>query len=334
MTRYKPIAASWMVAFLVLGIAAVGHLVLSPVAAGAAKADYPTKPVSMVVPFQAGGGTDVVGRMIAHAMEPFLGNKVIVLNKPGGAGIAGIQEVVFAKPDGYTILFTTGTPIIQTYVTKKRIDYRQLVLLGIMNKDYFATGVAKNAKWATFDEFIQDAKNNPGKIRVGHPGAGTTQHLTLPSLEKSTGAKFQQVPFAGNHPAHIALLGGHLEACQTLVCDADPLVKSGDMRLLALAAETRLKEYPDVPTYKEKGVEIGISHWRGIWAAKGTPGPILAILEDAIRKASNSQGYNDMMVKSGYIPDNFVDPDKIKARLELEDRSVREALKALNMLEE
>jgi tripartite-type tricarboxylate transporter receptor subunit TctC len=334
MTRHTPIAVFLMLLCLVLGMAGTGNLVLSSEAMAAAKTEFPTKPVSMVVPFQAGGGTDVVGRMIAHAMDPFLGNKVIVLNKPGGAGIAGIQEVVFAKPDGYTILFTTGTPIIQTYVTKKRVDYRQLVLLGIMNKDYFATGVAKNSKWATFDDFIQDAKRNPGKIRVGHPGAGTTQHLTLPSLEKSAGVKFQPVPFAGNHPSHIALLGGHLEACQTLVCDADPLVKSGDMRLLAVAAETRLKEYPDVPTYKEKGVEIGISHWRGIWASKETPEPILAILEEAIRKASNSQGYKDMMIKSGYIPENLVDRAKIKERLEIEDRSIKEALKSLNMLEE
>jgi tripartite-type tricarboxylate transporter receptor subunit TctC len=334
MTRHTSKSVLAALVFLALGTAGMTLCFSSSEAVAAAKTDYPTKPVSMVVPFQAGGGTDVVGRMIAHAMEPFLGNKVIVLNKPGGAGIAGIQEVVFAKPDGYTILFTTGTPIIQTYVTKKRVDYRQLILLGIMNKDYFATGVAKNSKWATFDDFIQDAKKNPGKIRVGHPGAGTTQHLTLPSLEKSAGVKFQQVPFAGNHPSHIALLGGHLEACQTLVCDADPLVKSGDMRLLALAAETRLKEYPDVPTYKEKGVEIGISHWRGIWVAKGIPDPILAILEEAIRKASNSQGYKDMMIKSGYIPDNFVDRAKIKERLELEDRSVKEALKSLNMLEE
>ena len=89
-----------------------------------------------------------------------------------------------------------------------------------------------------------------------------------------------------------------------------------------------------MPTYKEKGVEIGISHWRGIWAAKGTPDPILAVLEEAIRKASNSQGYMDMMTKSGYIPDNFVDRAKIKERLEIEDRSIREALKSLNLLEE
>ena len=170
MTRHTPIAALLILLCLVLGISGPGNLLFSSEAMAAAKTEFPNKPVSMVVPFQAGGGTDVVGRMIAHAMEPFLGNKVIVLNKPGGAGIAGIQEVVFAKPDGYTILFTTGTPIIQTYVTKKRVDYRQLVLLGIMNKDYFATGVAKNAKWATFDDFIQDAKRNPGKIRVGHPG--------------------------------------------------------------------------------------------------------------------------------------------------------------------
>jgi tripartite-type tricarboxylate transporter receptor subunit TctC len=108
----------------------------------------------LVVPYQAGGGTDVVGRMIANAMEQFLPEKVIVINKAGGAGIAGIQEVAFAKPDGYTLLFTTATPVLQTYVTKKRVDYTKFLLLGGVNRDAFAMVVSKNAKWKTIDEFL------------------------------------------------------------------------------------------------------------------------------------------------------------------------------------
>jgi len=330
MTRHAPV--SKILFFLVVAsfFAVIGfHRPTDAVAA-----DFPTKPISMIVPFQAGGGTDVVGRMIANAMEPFLPNKVIVVNKPGGAGITGIQEVVVSKPDGYTILFTTGTPIIQTYMTKGRVDYKKLHLLGAVNKDWFAVGVLQKSKWKTFGELIQDAKANPGKIRISHPGVGTTQHLVLPMIERPTGVKFQYVPFAGNHPAHIALLGGHLEAVVTMVGDVSALVKSGDVRLLAVSGESRLKDYPDVPTLMETiGVDTGHSHWRGVWAQKAVPEPVLTILEGAIQKAADTQGYKDVMTKAGYTYDNIVGRNKTVARLEKEDKAIQEALRGLKLID-
>jgi tripartite-type tricarboxylate transporter receptor subunit TctC len=333
-TRHTPISM-FLASILVLAILGIGNLNRSSEVIAAAKADYPIRPISLIVPFAAGGGTDVVGRMIANAMEPFLSNKIIIVNKAGGAGITGIQEVATAKPDGYTILFTTGTPIIQTYMTKKRVDYNKFHLLGMVNKDSFALAVPQKAKWATLEEFVKDAKKNPGRIRISHPGVGTTQHLALPMVEQPAGIKFQYVPFAGNHPAHIALLGGHLEAVMTMVGDVSALVKSGDVRMLAVSGETRLKEYPDVPTFKEKiGADVGISHWRGIWALKEIPEPILATLEEAILKAANSQGYKDMMTKAGYTPDNLVGRAKLQSRLEKEDKSIRDALRSLKMLDE
>ena len=319
---------------LLLVIPGISNLTISSDLVAGTKVDFPTKPISLIVPMSPGGGTDVVGRMIANEMGQFLPNKVIVLNKPGGAGVAGIQEVAFAKPDGYTLLFLTATPIVQTYVTKKRVNYKDFFLLGMVDKDSFTLVVPKNAKWATSDEFFRDAKENPGKIRLGHPGVGTSVHLVVPILEKYTGVIFQQVPFAGSNPTHMALLGGHIEAGMTTVGDVSALVKSGDLRLLAVSGENRWKEYPEIPTFKEKGIDIGIAHWRGIWALKKTPEPVLDILEEAIRKAANLQSYQDMMIKAGKIPDNIVGRTKLQERLEKEDKSIKEALIRLKMLEE
>jgi tripartite-type tricarboxylate transporter receptor subunit TctC len=153
-------------------------------------------------------------------------------------------------------------------------------------------------------------------------------------LEKYTGAKFQQVPFAGSNPTHMALLGGHIEAGITTVGDVSALVKSGDIRMLALSGEYRWKEYPEVPTFKEKGIDIGIFHWRGIWALKETPAAILDLIEETIKKAANSNNYKDIMIKAGKIPDNIVGRAILQERLKKEDSVIKEALMRLNMLQE
>ena len=332
-TRRTPISM-FMALIPILAILGIGNLNIPSEVFAATKIEFPTKPISLVVPMSPGGGTDVVGRMIANEMSNFLPNKVIVVNKPGGAGIAGIQEVAIAKPDGYTLLFLTATPIVQTYATKNRINYKDFFLLGLVDKDSFTLVVPKNAKWATSDEFFQAAKANPGKMRLGHPGVGTSVHLVVPLLEKYTGVKFQQVPFAGSNPTHMALLGEHIDAAITTVGDVCALVNAGDIRMLALSGENRWKEYPEVPTFKEKGIDVGIFHWRGIWALKETPKPILDLLEETIRKAANSPSYKDTMIKAGKIPDNIVGRAILQERLKQEDSVIKEALKRLNMLEE
>jgi tripartite-type tricarboxylate transporter receptor subunit TctC len=333
MTR-KAQVSLFLTIILVLVLSTIGNLNVSSEVIAASRVEFPTKPISLIVPMSPGGGTDVVGRMIANEMSQFLPHKVLVFNKPGGAGIAGIQEVAIAKPDGYTLLFLTATPIVQTYATKNRINYKDFFLLGLVDKDSFTLVVPKNAKWATSDEFFQAAKDNPGKIRLGHPGVGTSVHLVVPMLEKYTGTKYQQVPFAGSNPTHMALLGGHIDAGITTVGDVSALVKSGDIRMLALSGDNRWKEYPEVPTFKEKGIDIGIFHWRGIWALKETPEPILDLLEEAIKKAANSNNYKDAMIKAGKIPDNIVGRAILQERLKKEDGVIKEALMRLNMLQE
>jgi tripartite-type tricarboxylate transporter receptor subunit TctC len=323
-----------VVLFLALTIPLIGCLNLSPEAFAASKVEYPTKPITMVISYEAGGGTDLCGRILAHAMEPFLSNKVIILNRPGAAGRLGIQEVLAAEPDGYTLLYMSGTPIIQTYMTKKQIDYTNFQLLCVVNRDYFALVVPQKAKWATYEEFIRDAKSNPGKIRISHPGVGSTQNLALPLFEQGAGIKLQYVPFKGNAPAHNALLGGHIDAAFSMVGDITALAKSKEVRILAVSGEGRQKEYPEVPTFKEKnGVDISISHWKGVWAPKKVPESVLDILEGAIQKAANTQGYSDKMIKTGFEPDNIVGRSKLHSLLEKEDSAIKASLKSMNMLE-
>ncbi|MDO8597701.1 MAG: tripartite tricarboxylate transporter substrate-binding protein, partial [Sulfuricaulis sp.] len=130
----------------------------------AAGIEFPNKVINLVVPFPPGGGTDVVGRMIAEVMGEFLPTKVIVVNKGGAAGVVGTQQVALAKPDGYTLLFTSQSIVTQSYETKGRVSHKQFILLGMLNEDAFGIAVARDAPWQTLQEFIKDAKTRPGKI--------------------------------------------------------------------------------------------------------------------------------------------------------------------------
>jgi len=236
------------------------------------------------------------------------------------------------KPDGYTLLFAGNSLVAQTYITKGRVDFNQFVLLGVLNQDFHLVGVAKGAPWATIDEFVKYAKSNPGKIRMAHGGVGSAPHLSAALFQKRAEVKFQEIPFAGANPINMALMGGHIEAGMLLTGETAPLVQSGDLRILAIDSENRLKEYPNTPTFKEKGIDVGILIWRGVWILKGTPEPVLKIIEEAIGKVGNSQSFKDMLVKAGFIPANILGRTKLEETIKKEDRISVEALKAIGQL--
>jgi len=295
--------------------------------------EFPTKPIEMVIPWAPGGGTDIVGRMIAQSLEQFLPTKIIVVNKPGAGGALGVQEVVsLSKPDGYTLLFAGNSLVAQTYITKGRVDFNKFVLLGVLNQDFHLVGVGKGAPWATIDEFIKYAKSNPGKIRMAHGGVGSMPHLSVALFQKRAEVKFQEVPFAGANPINMALMGGHIEAGMLLTGETAPLFKSGDLRILAIDSENRLEAYPNIPTFKEKGIDVGVVIWRGVWILKGTPEPVLKIFEEAIEKVGNSQSFKEMLVKAGYIPANILGRTKLEETIKKEDRISVEALKIIGLL--
>ncbi len=299
----------------------------------AAGIEFPNKVINLVVPFPPGGGTDVVGRMIAEVMGEFLPTKVIVVNKGGAAGVVGTQQVALAKPDGYTLLFTSQSIVTQSYETKGRVSHKQFILLGMLNEDAFGIAVAKDAPWQTLQEFIKDAKTRPGKITMGTTGVGSITYMQIPLLEKAAGVKLQPVPYQGSAPFHMATLAGEVAACGVVVGDASALLKSGRLRLLGVMSAKRLEAFPDVPTYREMGVNVDFIFWRGLFVHKDTPQPVLNVLREAVRKVAHAGAFKAMLEKAGYTPVDMVGEAELQELIRNEEKVVEEVFKDIGTLE-
>jgi tripartite-type tricarboxylate transporter receptor subunit TctC len=231
--------------------------------------EFPAKPVVLVVPWPAGGTTDLGMRALANATEKYLKQKIVTENRPGAAGVLGPQQVVQAAPDGYTVVQIPITvfraPFMRKVNFSPETDFTYII--GVSGYT-FGVVVRADAPWKTFQEFLTFAKNNPGKINYGTPGAGTSLHLTMEQIAGKQGIKWQHVPFKGTAETTSALLGGHIDA----VADATgwaPMVNAGQFRLLVTWNAARSKNWPDVPTLKETGVDLVSNSPFGIAGPKG-----------------------------------------------------------------
>jgi tripartite-type tricarboxylate transporter receptor subunit TctC len=302
--------------------------ILSSKAYAQAKADvsqgFPVKPISQVVAWGPGGGTDLAARIFATFLEKYLPTKVLVVNKAGGSGSIGAQYVASAKPDGYTLLNTSNSLALSTYQTKGRVSHEQFILIGILSEDAFGIVVRKDAPWKTFDEFIRHVKSNPGKIRIGNTGVGSYGYMAVVAIEKAAGVKFQSVPFPGSQPSNTATLGGHVDCSSTPVSDVLALLRSGELRMLAVESEKRGELIPDVPTCKEMRIDAVTIIWRGLFVQKDTPRPVVNILREAIGKVVHSKAYKDKMVSAGFTPADLVDEAKLQELMKKEDKTAGE----------
>ena len=227
-------------------------------------ASWPTKQIELVVPYAAGGGTDLVARAFADAAKNHLPVSIGVINKPGGGGAIGLSEIAAARPNGYKI--GLGTVELTTLhslgmVRFKTSDFKPIARL---NADPAAITVRADAPWNSYEEFMTYAKANPGKVRIGNSGTGAIWHLAAAALEDKTGAKFSHVPYDGAAPAITGLLGGHIEAVSVSPGEVINHVNGGKLKTLVVMADERMKTMPDVPTLKEKGVDLSIGTWRGL----------------------------------------------------------------------
>ena len=213
-------------------------------------ASYPTKQIELIVPYAAGGGTDLVARAFADAAKNHLPVSVGVINKPGGGGAIGLSEIAAARPNGYKI--GLGTVELTTLpslgmVRFKTSDFKPIARL---NADPAAITVRADAPWNSYDEFMTYAKANPGKVRIGNSGTGAIWHLAAAALEDKTGAKFSHVPYDGAAPAITGLLGGHIEAVAVSPGEVINHVKGGKLKTLVVMADERVKTMPAVPHRK------------------------------------------------------------------------------------
>ncbi len=267
--------------------------------AGAAPAQtFPARPVTLIVPWAAGGTTDVGMRALASATEKHLGQSIVIENRPGGSGTLGPgQMAATAKPDGYTVAQIPITvfrfPFMQKTTFDPSADFSYII--GVSGYT-FGVVVKDDAPWKTFQEFTADAKANAGKINYGTPGTGTSLHIAMEQIAKRQGIKWTQVPFKGNAEAMNALLGGHIHALADSSGWAQ-LVNAGQFRLLVTWGAARTKNWPNVPTLREIGIDMVSNSPFGIAGPKGMDPKVVKALHDAFKKGLEEPSYAEAMAR-------------------------------------
>lgn len=266
------------------------------------KIDFPTKSISIICPFGAGGGTDAVARSIADISKNYLNQSVVVENKTGGTGVTGMTAGMQAKPDGYTVTMVTVELVTlpQMGLAPDTFTHESFKPIILLNGDPSAITVKADAPWNTLDEFLKYAKENPGKVKVGNAGSGSIWHLGTIGLQRAAGVEFLPVPYQGGaNEAVVALLGGHIDAVAVSPAEVGTHVKAGTLKILGVASDERQEQFPDVKTYKEMGIDLSIGTWRGLAVPKDTPDEVVKILQDGFVKAAEDQGFKDFLKKGG-----------------------------------
>ena len=267
------------------------------------RAEYPERPVTIVVPSGAGGPLDLITRSIAIGAEKSLGQSIIVDNKPGGGGTVGLSVVATAKPDGYTLCAASTTPMIRTPLLQK-VPFKPLAsftpLIGFA-LPHSAIVVKTGAPWASLQELVDYAKKNPGKIKYSSSGLGSAMHHAMEVVALKEGIKWVHVPYQGPAPALTALLGGHVDVCSS-GADFLPQAKSGTVKVLATNGEKRLAALPDVPTLKELGYEFVDETVFSIVGPAGLHRDIVKKLETAFVAAMEAPPFKSTATNLDLVP--------------------------------
>jgi tripartite-type tricarboxylate transporter receptor subunit TctC len=270
----------------------VGLLIFSVVflvlTGGVVRAEYPEKPITLIVPWPPGGASDVTPRTLLKTMSDELKQPVVIVNRPGAAGVVGTLEMERAVPDGYTIGTYSYSQTLTNFTAPNPPSLANVV--PIAKVMYSPATLTVNASFPANNlaEFVRYAKANPGKVRSANSGKGASAHIFGEAFDRITGIKETHVPFNGYAPAITAVAGGHIEATCIPVGDVHPMVKAGKMKILAVAMQERHYLYPNVPTMKELNVNLDTGNWVGFVAPKGVPEEIIAKLDRAIEKALKS----------------------------------------------
>ena len=243
--------------------------------APAAAQDYPAKPVRVVVPFAAGAGTDLTGRLVAQELSKRLGQQLYIENKPGAAALLGTDLVAKAEPDGYTLLWcvTDGLSVLPAV---KAVPYAipdDFAFIGSVAHQPYTVAVPPKEPFASMTEFVAYAKADPGKLNYGSAGVGSLPHLVMALIEKAAGIKLQHVPYVGLGPMTNALIAGTVDVGPVTPVQVKPHVESGALRALAVTSKQRSRVLPDVPTLEETGLKVSAIVAYGLVAPARTPPP-------------------------------------------------------------
>ena len=305
--------------------------------AASAQSDYPTRSITMVVPFPPGGVADITARPVAEAMGRFLQHPVVVENKAGAGGGVGMQYVARAKPDGYTVLLALSSISIIPEADKvlgrdPMFQLNQLVPIARFTADPTVLAVRADGPYKNVRDLVEAARKAPGTIPYGSSGNYGTMHVPLEMLSSAAGAKMLHVPFTGAGPAVVALLGGQVEALSTGPSTVMGHMKGGKVRVLATWGDARHPALPDVPTLKELGYDAQFSQWTGLFVPAGTPEPAIARLREAAKFAIEDASFRASLAKVE-TPVQYLDQPQFRTFWDTDAKKLADVVKRIGKVE-
>ncbi len=253
-----------------------------------------------MIPFGPGGSHDLTARAIVSVAQPYLGQPLVVVLKPGGGGAVGSQYVSRAKPDGHTLLLGgTGPNTIFALVQKAPTGPDQFTPVARINYSPTIFAVRADAPWKSLREVIAFAKQNPGKLSFANTGPWGAADFPMRLIARAGGIEYNNIPFDGGGPSMLAVLGGHADGTFSFAAQLMPQLGAGKLRALAVTDSSRLAALPNVPTVREEGVNMTFTMWRSVLAPKGTPQPIVDKLEAAFKRITEDKSFQALVKQLG-----------------------------------
>lgn len=297
-------------------LATAAGLAVGILASGAVKAEYPERPISMIVAAEPGGGTDILARTFSPFVEKHLGGaSITIINKPGAGTEIGLTAIAKAKPDGYTIGMINVPFVVAIPIERKAaFNLDSFALMANLVDDSCAFAVNTDSPFKTLADLVDYAKKNPSAVTVGTSGVGSDDHFAMVLFEKATGIKLTHVPFASGAPVRAATLGGHIAVGAFNISETLDYLKEGTIRVLGVMSKQRSELAPNVPTFKEQGYDVSMSSQRGMGGPAGIPKDRLDKILAAISKATNDPDFR-AAVKKMNIPLDYMASAEYEAYL-------------------
>ena len=292
-------------------------------------ADFPSGPIEFVIPFGAGGGADIEGRLLAKEMSNVLGVSVTPVNKPGAGGAITYTYIVNAKPDGYTVAWNSTSVLTTTNLGNTDFDYDAMDHIGRVEFQPQPFVVKAEAPWQTFNDFIADCKENPDTYKVANSGTGSATHTAAIALMNASSCQVIHLP-KGIKGRNASVLSGEADAMVAPLTGAIKLAKAGKLRILVVPTAERNAVIPDVPTARELGYDAELDLFRGLSVPPGTPSAIKGVLANAMRQAAQSDAFMALAEKKGFTVSPS-GPEEFSSYLSQEDAKVKEILKGAGL---
>jgi len=294
---------------------------------------YPSKPIQITVPYPPGGTSDLTARILSGKLGGLLKQSVVVVNKPGGGGALGIQTIAAARPDGYSVLTAPpGIVIVPLITPRAAFSLRDFLPVSLAVSTPNVITVKSDSPFKTFEDLVEYARKNPGKLNFSSAGPGTTPHFAGELFKLETKTTITHVPMGGEAPAVAGLLGGHVELSLVSIGAVQKHLQAGTLRALATTYHKRLKDWPDVPTTNEKGYPAILAvAWHGYFVPAKTPPDIARTLEGAFEAALRDKEVIALIEKAGMIVENLNAEAAARFLKEEEERWTRVA-RAAGML--